>query len=444
MARVKGIITAGLASATDFTQQQPAGAETTEAKAAATHLAEQRAARQARRETAGLPSDLLTAGTGALAGSVFGPLGALLVGGLAYNASKKRRERAFAFAEAEQAANSGSLERGRNALKMAREKAGDNQELLAELDLMQEEFEQYANLAENSPDGQARTQGLLNALAVSGQLDDEIEQFYEQGRNALQREQEIAQQQFGRYDNLRGNLEQDSARFRGAQETFQKAKLAYENPTPQSDMALIYLTAQSIDPGAIVTDGDSKMVKSTGSLSQQFAGILNSYLDGTAQFDDAVRDGLMAVIASNYLPLRQQQLERNGQYQELGQAAKLDGAFLENLQIKVDPTEAEEIAKFRAFTPTPLPPGDPSDNAFEKGVDALRRAFGNETYEADNGDEMMLIDRGNGRREWVNVSEAERREAKRIEKEEQRRREGRSTQLRNFNNALRREPRPTN
>ena len=444
MARVQGIITAGLASAQDFTRNAPQAAQQTDAPSSAKSLAQLRGAQQARRATAGMPNDLLTAGAGALAGSVLGPIGALLVGGLAYNASKNNRRRAEAFAQAEQVSNTGALERGRKALAMARGEAGDNEELLAELDLMTQDFESYATLAENSPSAQTRSQGLLNALAVSGQLDEEIEEFYQQGREALERKQQEAERKFARFDNLRGNLEQDSGRFRAARETFQKAKLAYERPSAQSDMALIYLTAQSIDPGAIVTDGDSKMVKSTGSLSQQFAGLLNSYLDGSAQFDDAVRDGLMAVIANNYLPMRADQMERNANYQALAQQADLDGAYLENMQVKIDPAEAGEIAKFRAFFPNKLPPGDPGATVFEEGSDAIREAFGNKTYLAENGDEMKLVDRGNGRREWVNLTEQARQEAAKLDREAELREERRTQEWNNFNNALRREPRPTN
>lgn len=350
MARVQGIIAQGLSAGGDRGKQQR---ESSLAKAEQqARAAQERGAELEQIQASGEPSDFFTSSAAGLGiGMVLGGVPGLIAAGITHVFNKKRRAGIAAYAMAEAGTTEETLARGRGILASAKENA-TSPEQLAEIELQEAEFEQYA-AGTTHPDANVRTQSLISALGVSGTLDTELEQF--QDRQNIEQDRLIAEdtRQFNKWDNLNGDLQRESARFTAANETWQKAKLAYERPNSQSDVALIYLTAQMIDPGAIVTDGDSKMIQATGNLTQQMAGYLNSMIEGTALFDDQVRDGLMSTIAENYMVSRKQQMDVNTKYQEIGTQgdAPLTGDYLKNLQVKIDPTDGQEIAKFRQFNP---------------------------------------------------------------------------------------------
>jgi len=439
MARVSTIINAGLASAA-LPKDKPE-------LEALPDPARERARRTIERETAGLPRDILQTGAAAAGlGFVFGPLGALLGGAVTAHYQKKRRDGIAAYAQQSAESAEAILESGAQALDKAASLAETDEER-AEVELLREQYEQMA-AASRHPDPQVSLAALTKAQELSGTLASNFDDWEQERIDAQARLNEESDRMFNRYQSLDADLTNKSQRFLGAQETWSKAQLAYERPNPQSDMALIYLTAQMIDPGAIVTDGDSKMIRETGSLSQQMAGYLNSLIDGTAGFDEDVRDGLMSVIAENYLPMRRDQLERNAQYQDLGQQAGLEGEYLKSLQLKIDPADAQRINSFRQFSPRnagiPIASGEPFKAQEEPGAagiladsvqgaeklagsvartlrgesllttpdgrNAIRRQDGTveevapeKVMQDSNGDTFYRVDHGEGRVEWVPI-----------------------------------------
>lgn len=443
MARVSGIISAGLSSATDFTKPE-------NRRQAVAQAVDARSARQTRTDTAGLPPDWLpTTAAGAGFGWLFGPIGALIGAGIVGTLSKRRREGIAAYASQEAEATEGALERARTAIDSTFELAQSDQER-AEIKALRDEFETYAT-ASLHPDPNVRAQALMQALSVAGTMDSELEEFQAERQRIMDETLAREEREFNRYDNLQGDMQRESARFIAADETWNKALLAYENPNPQSDMALVYLTAQMIDPGAIVTDGDSTMIKQTGTLSQQMAGYLNSLIDGTAGFDEEVRDGLLSVIAENYQVSRTKQMDTNAKYQELGQEARLGGAYLKNLRVPVNVEDGQRIHQFRQFRPKNAgipyegnpealqeqPRGAVASEVASFGRKAtevaagLGRAARGETlltgqdgtrvirtesgelleleprdyYEDENGGQYRRVDRGGGRFEWVPIKQ---------------------------------------
>lgn len=365
MARVKGIIAAGLSSASTgiasnlHDQATRRGQDEAERNA---RVNERVSRRRSVDESSQLTDDAgsLLAGIGTAA--VFGGPAGLLLFGVSKLMSDRKRQGIAAYRQyvSETAEDRiAATERALDALSAQAETDGER----AAVELKRAQWELLKADAE-SLDPEISARAILAGQDLVGTLDDEFDDWESERLEAEKVSREIEQQLFDRASNLDGRLQRESARYLAANETWQKAQLMYERPTPQSDMALVYLTAQMIDPGAIVTDGDSKMIKATGTLSQQMAGYLNSLIDGTAGFDDAVRDGLMSVIAENYLPMRREQMERNAMFQEIGQEAGLEGtAYQKKLQIKIDPTEAGRIAEFRRFNPSQagIPTGNPDD-----------------------------------------------------------------------------------
>ncbi|UCE39324.1 MAG: hypothetical protein JSW00_08925 [Thermoplasmata archaeon] len=442
MARVSTVFNAGLASAA---LPPPPGAKPVELVDESRYKAQQRI----ERETAGLPNDIVPAAlAGAGAGWVFGPLGGLIGFAVAKHFAGKQRREAEAYADAALASERDHLKEANDALDNMAAQA-TNPEELADLNMRREQVQAWG-AAVHDPDPAVRRNALLGLQTTAGTLKTDMDTWETQRLEADARAREQRQTHFSNYQSLDAKLTAKSQRFLGAQETWNKAQLAYERPNPQSDMALIYLTAQMIDPGAIVTDGDSKMIQATGSLTQQMAGYLNSLIDGTAGFDDDVRDGLMSVIAENYLPMRRDQMQRNAEYQELGIEAGLDGtAYQKHLQVRIDPTDAQAINQFRQFNPVnagiPVPAGSPFEAQEEPrsagfiadtvqgaeelagsvarqlrgetllqtpdGRNAIRRADGTleevapERVMTDQyGNEFYRVDHGDNRIEWVPVN----------------------------------------
>ena len=350
MSRVQGIIASGLSSAAsgaDLAKRDRASLTRAEAVA---QEASERSGQIKRDERAGMPSDLGSSlGFGAGMGLVFGPVGFLVGAGITHMFNKKREAGVEAYANQEGKALASSLDRGRAALATALEAATTDQER-AEVEMMQSEFEQYADLASH-PDAATRGQGLVKALEVSGQLDAELDEWQTEREAASAREVERLSTQFNQFDNLRGDLMRESARFTAAREAWTSAHALAKRGSPTDDIALIYKMANINDPGAIVTEGDVTVLKASGSITEQMAAYYNQFILGKSQMDDNVRANIMATIDSLYSEQRDLQVERNNTFQEIGTAANLDPLYLQQLRVQVDPAEAGVIANTADYVP---------------------------------------------------------------------------------------------
>ena len=101
----------------------------------------------------------------------------------------------------------------------------------------------------------------------------------------------------------------------------------------------------------MVTEGDVVVLKASGSITEQMAAYYNQFILGKSQMDDNVRANIIATIDSLYAEQRDLQVERNNTFQEIGTAANLDPAYLEQLRIKVDPAEAQVLANTADYVP---------------------------------------------------------------------------------------------
>lgn len=330
--------------------------------------AQARADKIASAELAGQPSDFLTsAAAGAGMGMVFGPVGALIGAGLAHMFNKKQRASIQEYASQDAQSTQASLDRARSAIASAYEQATTDQER-AELELMESEFNQYAELTSH-PDASVRGQSLLKALEVSGSLDAELDEWQTERLATEERERERLASQFSDFDNVRGDLMRESQNFVRARDAWQGAQALIENPSPTNDIALIYKMANINDPGAIVTEGDVQVLQSTGGINDTMAQLYNSVIKGEAELSDGQRQDLINTIDTLYREQRNGQIDRNAEFQAIGQARGFDQAYQDRLRVPIDPGEASILSRSApanagapgAATPPPQANGQPAE-----------------------------------------------------------------------------------
>lgn len=357
MARVRGIIDQGLSSARVAPPEQredvPEVQDATELRKARLEALEQR----------GAGTDLMGSGLAGLgAGAIFGGPAGLLVAGVAHFLQKKRREGIAAYQL--QAAESteqfiATADRG---LRDLEAQATTDQER-AEVALMRREYEGLRDLA-NHPDPQVASTAVLRMQELTGTLETGLDEWETERLEAEARERERLASQFDDFDNVRGDLMRESQNFIRAREAWQGAQALIANPSPTNDIALIYKMANINDPGAIVTEGDVQVLQATGGLSEQATQFYNSVLLGETTLSDAQRADLINTIDTLYREQRNEQVNRNAEFQAIGEARGFDQVYQDRLRVPIDPSEAATLARSApGYGGAPRRPEDITDAA---------------------------------------------------------------------------------
>ncbi len=70
---------------------------------------------------------------------------------------------------------------------------------------------------------------------------------------------------------LRNDVKRDSAQFLEQQRGYQAVLAAVKDPSPAGDLALVFGTMKTLDPGSIVREGEVQLTEGAGSLAQRVA-----------------------------------------------------------------------------------------------------------------------------------------------------------------------------
>lgn len=375
MARVKGIVSAGLASATDFTKEPGR-------RALAKDAAAMRADRQRRIDTAGLPPDWLpTTAAGAGAGFLFGPVGAIIGAGIAGILSKRRREGLAAFATQSAEATQEQLDRSRRVLSGALERAETDEER-AQIELLQEQFEAEAAGA-NHPDPERRFSAITRALDIAGQLDPELEELEARRIEAEQRERDQFAAEVTRFNGIRDDLAAESGNYLTRRDAY-KRMLSVED-TAWGDQVLLVSAFKVIDPTSAVLPGEAATAANAAGVPDFLLTAYNRVMRSGERLSPDQRSDLIRQTGLQFAQSREAQIERNTIALERARSQGIRDELLETLAFPIDrpsilplPRDGAGAARSDAGRgPGAAPPGpEASGSAPEDGtVGPLERSL---------------------------------------------------------------------
>lgn len=361
MARVKGIVSAGLASAKDFTKES-SSADVLD------NRIKMRAGRLERLEAGGVPSDLLgSLGAGAMAGWVFGPIGGLITGGIAALMAKNRRDGIAAYAMQDAEATEQTLAKGFATLDSLAERYEGNDEALAEIAMYREQAEQYA-AGVNSPDPAKRAQALVSFGSITGTLDTELEEINARQLEAEARDRAQFEQEVGQFNTLQDDLRSLSGDYLGKRNAWNTINQLGKEQNIANDTALVYNILKMYDPNSTVLPGEQAQITNAASVPDAIRAQYNKLITGKGTLDPDVRADFLRQADDLYQASFEQQKEIEAQYIEKGRATGLRPELLTAMPF----TTAQDAQSFaeRPIETRAAPMGSPTAAAAQGGSQA--------------------------------------------------------------------------
>ncbi len=359
MARVSGIISAGLAAAQHATM--PTAEEMIDINV-------DRRTGRARDRMPSETADLINSGlAGAGAGWLFGPVGAVLGFGLAQYSANKRRAAAEAFALQSAESVEEALEDAQSGINVAMENAKTDADR-AELGVIQEEFNSYRSLSKH-PDPQVRANAITSALEITGQLDEKLDDFQQEARDRIETERARVDKELGWADGIRDDLITESATYRVREDAY-KRMLAVEDSS-WGDQVLMVNAFKMIDPNSAVLPGEAATAGNVAGVPDWALTAYNRVVRDGGRLDPNERADIVRQSGQQYRVARDDQITRNTQALEDARARGIRNEFLPRVQNAVPIPTSDELP-----FPSERTQGDPVDIAAIRDFDIVRDADG--------------------------------------------------------------------
>lgn len=333
MARVKGIIAAGLAGASR------SSGSTSDATARGQELADNvrdRTQKQERVDSAGLPPDWLASSVaGAGAGWVFGPVGALIGAGVTAILSKRRRDGLAAFASQEAESMERSFSRADDSFQQAFDVAETDQQR-AELSIAYDEFNSYRELS-NNPDPLIRGKAALKALEVAGSLDGELDEFQADREKQAELDRSKFSEEVGYSNGIRDDLVKESDAFLTRQDAYNRM-LAVED-TSWGDQVLMVNAFKMIDPNSAVLPGEAATAANAAGVPDFMLTAYNRLVRDGKRLQPDQRVDILRQSGLQYAESRADQVDRNTDAIARGRAQGVRDDLLKQLSVPVKTRE---------------------------------------------------------------------------------------------------------
>lgn len=275
-----------------------------------------------------------------------------------------------------------------------------------------------------------------------------------EGRRIRDAELEAAgmKEEWSMMNTVADDLRQESAPFLLQRDAFGRILASAVNPDAAGDMALIFNYMKILDPGSTVREGEYATARNAAGVEDRVRALWNNLQNGESLLEDQ-RLQFVERSRALYSQARASQLERNTRYVERARAGGVRESLLANLAMPIDVSETEylpaaikarqEAGEARTIAELPtgterVDPGiiangvsamwrgakelageasrnvagielhrDPQGFLYEVERDGTTRRVGRESRMIDpqSGQELELIDHGEGRYEWRPVGE---------------------------------------
>ncbi len=331
MARVQGIIGAGLQSATIGRDQ--AAQERAERDAAAVkERVESRVKRAAATQQDSEVTDNLGSIIGGLgAASVFGGPAGLLVFGLSKLLTGKRREGIAAYRQQAAESSEALIGRSESALEQFEAQATTDQER-AEIAMMRNEWESLKPMM-GHPNPQVAAEALLRGQELTGTFDEVLDDFQAERIAAQDVERQQFSDEIGRADGIRDDVYREGGSFLIRQDAYERA-LAVED-TAAGDQVLLVNSFKMVDPNSAVLPGEAATAANTAGVPDFLVTAYNRSVRDGERLDPDQRADIIRQMGVQYQVARADQVDRNTAAIERGRDQGIRSDLLPHMTIPV-------------------------------------------------------------------------------------------------------------
>ena len=312
MARVNGIISAGLQSAVNgqtIAKRSASNLSNAEQMAAETReKAKQRSQRSSATAESGSGTDTLKsllAGGGA--GFVFGPVAGLLTAGVAKLIQNKRREGLAAYRDQAAQTSEEFLARSDSALREFETNATTDSEV-AEAKMMRAEFDQLSALSRH-PNPEVAGTAVLRAQELTGTLDNALDDWQSERLATEQVNRDRFNTEATRAEGIRDDVFREGASFGVRQDAYERM-LAVED-SPAGDQVLLVNAFKMVDPNSAVLPGEAATAANTAGVPDFLVTAYNRVLRDGERLDPDQRADLVRQAGIQYQVARSDQIDRN-------------------------------------------------------------------------------------------------------------------------------------
>lgn len=307
MARVQGIIAAGLQSTAlqgDQTAQERAERDAAAVKARVSERVDRARATQQDSEV----TDTLGSVIGGLgAASVFGGPAGLLVFGLSKLLTGKRREGIAAYQQQAAQSSEAIITRSESALDEFESQATTDQER-AEIAMMRNEWETLRPMMAH-PNPQVAAEALLRGQELTGTFDDTLDDFQAERLAAEQVARDEFTTEISRADGIRDDVMKDGATFPIRQDAYERM-LAVDD-SAAGDQVLLVNAFKMVDPNSAVLPGEAATAANTAGVPDFLVTAYNRALRDGERLEPEQRADLIRQAGIQYQVARSDQIDRN-------------------------------------------------------------------------------------------------------------------------------------
>lgn len=304
MSRVKGIVSAGLASASqarDFVRDPVEAEDTSKA-------VQGRLQRAAAAETSTSATDLLESGlAGAGAGFVFGPVAGLLTLGISNYLQKQQRAGLEAYRNQAAASAEDILASSESALADFENNATTDQER-AEAALKRKQFDALKS-ASYYPDPTVAGNALVQIQALTGTLYTAVDDWQSERLEAERQQYEQDEAEFTRADSIRDDVYKEGATFLVRQDAYERM-LAVED-TAAGDQVLLVNAFKMVDPNSAVLPGEAATAANVAGIPDALVTLYNRVQRDGERLTPDQRADLIRQAGIQYQVARADQVDRN-------------------------------------------------------------------------------------------------------------------------------------
>lgn len=312
-------------------------------------------------------------------GWLFGPVGGLLGAGIGAIVSKRRRDGIAAYAQADAETTEATLARGMSTLDNAAKNAAGDESALAEIAMIREQAEQYAELTSH-PDAQTRGAALVKFAETTGTLDGELEELEARRVEATTRERGIFKDEVGQYNTLQDDLRALSGDFLGKQRSWQVIQELGQEQNAANDTALAFALLKMYDPASTVLPSEQANVTNAGGLDAAFRAQYNKFITGEGQLDPKMRSDFIRQAANLYGNSLTTQKEIESDFMNKGRATGLRPELVKEIGFS-KPFEGPSFAELTRAPPISAP-AESSGNLVPVEESLLSRAAQQAAIEA--------------------------------------------------------------
>lgn len=333
MARVQGIISAGLASASNPRERNREITDKAERDAAAVReRVQERVGRAQATDQDGRTGDTFKSLLGGLgAATVFGGPAGLLVAGVAKLLQNKRRDGIAAYRQQAAEDSEAFISRSEEQISSFASHATTDEEK-AEAEMLQGQWDQLRPLM-NHPDPEVSSAAILRGQELTGTFDETFNDWEDERIAAETRDREQLEREINRAEGIRDDGQKEGGAFLIRQDAYERA-LAVDD-TAAGDQVLLVNSFKMVDPNSAVLPGEAATAANTAGIPDILVTAYNRSVRDGERLDPDQRADILRQMGIQYQVARADQVDRNTAAIERGRDFGIRDNVLQHVTVPV-------------------------------------------------------------------------------------------------------------